>query len=235
MALKQSVSCQAGLSPTDVETIYQTLRTDIIRMRLRPGMRLSENELGLRFGTSRTPIREAIVRLVEDGLIEVRPQRGTYVARISLLAVQRARFVRSALELEIIRQAAKHGLPEAVLEEARRSIADQENASSDPELFTSADDMFHRTFANGIGYGDIWSVVENQKAQFDRIRFLSLPDVTPIDYLIEQHRKILSAVEARDPETAEKTLRAHLSIVVETAAALMRTNPDLILSDVDTP
>jgi DNA-binding GntR family transcriptional regulator len=232
MALKQSLPYYAGPTPTDVETIYQTLRTDIIRMRLRPGMRLSENELGLRFGTSRTPVREAIVRLVEDGLIEVRPQRGTYIARISLQAVQRARFVRSALELEIIREAAAYGVPEAVLEEAKRAIADQENAGLDPDLFTTADDLFHRTFANGIGYGDIWSVVENQKAQFDRIRFLSLPNVTPIDYLIDQHRKILSAVEARDPDKAGKTLRAHLSIVVETAVALMRTNPDLILSDV---
>ena len=128
MALKQNGSCHAGLIPPDVETIYQTLRTDIIRMRLRPGERLSEKELGLRFGTSRTPVREAIVRLVDDGLIEVRPQRGTYVARISLQAVQRARFVRSALELAIIREAAEHGVPEAALEEARRAIAGQENA-----------------------------------------------------------------------------------------------------------
>jgi DNA-binding GntR family transcriptional regulator len=231
MALKQSLPCRAGSNPTDVETIYQTIRTDIIRMRLQPGEQLSEKELGLRFGTSRTPVREAIVRLVEDGLIEVRPQRGTYVARISLQAVQRARFVRSALELAIIREAAEHGVPEAVLEKAKRAIADQENAGLNPELFTTADDMFHRTFANGIGYGDIWSVVENQKAQFDRIRFLSLPNVTPINHLIDQHRTILSAVEARDPDRAEKTLRAHLSLAVETAAALMRTNPDLILND----
>jgi GntR family transcriptional regulator, rspAB operon transcriptional repressor len=232
MPLKQNRPCDAAPTPTDVETIYQTIRTDIIRMRLRPGERLSEKELGLRFGTSRTPVREAIVRLVEDGLIEVRPQRGTYVARISLQAVQRARFVRSALELAIIREAAEHGVSEAVLEEAKRAIAGQENARLDPERFTTADDMFHRTFANGVGYGDIWSVVENQKAQFDRIRFLSIPKVTPVDHLIEQHRMILSAVEARDPDRAENTLREHLSIVVGTATALMRISPDLILNDV---
>jgi DNA-binding GntR family transcriptional regulator len=232
MPLKQNRPCDAAPTPTDVETIYQTIRTDIIRMRLRPGERLSEKELGLRFGTSRTPVREAIVRLVEDGLIEVRPQRGTYVARISLQAVQRARFVRSALELAIIREAAEHGVSEAVLEEAKRAIAGQENARSDPERFTTADDMFHRTFANGVGYGDIWSVVENQKAQFDRIRFLSIPNVTPVDHLIEQHRMILSAVEARDPDRAENTLREHLSIVVGTATALMQISPDLILNDV---
>jgi GntR family transcriptional regulator, rspAB operon transcriptional repressor len=231
MALKHNLPC-AGPTPTDVETIYQTIRTEIIRMRLRPGERLSEKELGLCFGASRTPVREAIVRLVEDGLIEVRPQRGTYVARISLQSVRRARFVRSALELAIIREAAERGVSEAVLEEARIAIADQENARLDPERFTTADDMFHRTFANGVGYGDIWSVVENQKAQFDRIRFLSLPNVTPIDHLIEQHRTILSAVEARDPDWAERTLREHLSIVVETAAVLMQTNPDFILGDI---
>jgi len=233
MAPKNVEAAHIRSMPPDAETIFQTLRTDIIRMRLRPGERLSENELGLRFGISRTPVRAAIVRLVDDGLIKVLPQRGTYVAPISLQAVRRARFVRNALELAIIREAAEHGLPEAAILEAKQAIHDQENAGSDPELFTEADDRFHRTFANGIGYGNIWSVVENEKAQFDRIRFLSLSHVTPIDCLIDQHRTILSAVEARDPDTAEQTLRAHLSIVVESAVALMQINPDLIVDDID--
>jgi GntR family transcriptional regulator, rspAB operon transcriptional repressor len=233
MAPKYTEAFRIGSMPPDTETIFQTLRTDIIRMRLRPGERLSENELGLRFGISRTPVRAAIVRLVDDGLLKVLPQRGTYVAPISLQAVRRARFVRSALELAIIREAAVHGLPEAALRQAKQAIRDQKNAGLDPELFTEADDRFHRTFADGIGYGNIWSVVENQKAQFDRIRFLSLSHVTPVDCLIDQHRTILSAVEARDPDTAEETLRVHLSIVVESAVALMRINPDLIVDDID--
>ena len=220
-----------GEAPVSAATIYETIRRDIVRMRLRPGERLSENELGLRFGTSRTPVREAIVRLVDDGLIEVWPQRGTFVSRISLRAIKRARFVRNALELGIIREAAEHGLPEVALKEAERAIAEQREAGNDPNRFTDADDKFHRTFANAIGYGDIWSIVESQKAEFDRIRFLSLPEVTPVDLLIRQHRAILKAVVARDAETAEKILRAHLSIVVETTVALMRTNPDLINDD----
>jgi DNA-binding GntR family transcriptional regulator len=117
--------------------------------------------------------------------------------------------------------------------EAELAIAEQQAAGNDPNRFTDADDKFHRTFANAIGYGDIWSIVESQKTQFDRIRFLSLPDVTPVDFLIVQHRAILDAVRAGDAEAAEKTLRAHLSIVVETTIALMRTNPDLINDDVD--
>jgi GntR family transcriptional regulator, rspAB operon transcriptional repressor len=140
--------------------------------------------------------------------------------------------VRNVLEVGIIREAAEQGLPASALREAERAIAEQREAGDDPNIFTDADDRFHRTFANAIGYGDIWSIVESQKAQFDRIRFLSLPEVTPVDLLIRQHRAILKAVAARDAATAEKVLRAHLSIVVETTQALMRTNPDLINDDV---
>jgi len=221
-----------GAAPLGAAAIYQTLRADIVHMRLMPGVRLSENELGLRFGTSRTPVREAVLRLVDEGLIEVRPQRGTFVSRISLQAVKRARFVRSALELAIIRQAAAQGVPDTAMAAAEQAIVDQRAAGNDPLLFKHADDAFHRVFADAIGFGDLWSVVESQKAQFDRIRLLSLPDVTPVDLLIGQHRAILDAVRARDPETAEDALSAHLSIVVETATALLRTHPDLIHDDV---
>jgi len=232
MRVKRTPTVPSGAAPAGAAAIYETIRTEIVQMRLMPGERLSENELGLRFGTSRTPVREAILRLVDDGLIEVRPQRGTFVSRISLKAVKRARFVRSALELAIIREAAEHGLPGAAIEEAERAIADQEAAGNDALRFKDADDHFHRVFADAIGFGDLWSVVESQKAQFDRIRLLSLPDVTPVALLIGQHRAILDAVRARDAVTAERSLSAHLSIVVETATALLRTHPDLFDDDV---
>jgi DNA-binding GntR family transcriptional regulator len=228
---KRSLPYGPGAMPAGAATIYETVRRDIVRMRLLPGERLSENELGLRFRTSRTPVREAIFRLVDEGLIEVWPQRGTFVSRISMKAVRRARFVRVALEVAIIREAAEQGLSGPAHEAAEGAIAGQRAAGNDPDLFTDADDRFHRVFADAIGYGDLWAVVENHKAQFDRIRLLSLPNVTPIDLLIGQHRAILDAVIARDPATAETSLRAHLSIVVETATALLRTRPELMNDD----
>ncbi|WP_460451400.1 GntR family transcriptional regulator [Alsobacter sp. SYSU BS001988] len=231
MERNKALLYRPGSGPAGAVTIYETVRSDIIRMRLRPGEQLSEKELGLRFMTSRTPVREAIVRLVDDGLIEVWPQRGTFVTRISLRAVKRARFVRSALELAIIREAATQGVSQDTVAVLERAIAEQEASEGDPGRFTDADDAFHRTFANTLGYGDLWSIVETQKAQFDRIRFLSLPNVTPLDLLIAQHRAILEAVKARDPDEAEATLRQHLSIVLDTAQGLLRTDPDLIIDD----
>ena len=80
-------------------SIYRVLRQDVVTLRLKPGMRLSENELAARFGTSRAPVREALIRLADEGLIDVRPQRGSFVSRISLAAMEQARLVREALEV----------------------------------------------------------------------------------------------------------------------------------------
>jgi len=215
-----------------VRSIHARIRDDIVTLRLRPGVRLSENELALRFGTSRAPVREALIRLVEEGLIEVLPQRGSFVSRISLAAMQRARFVREALEIAVIRRAAERGLSPAAQKKIMASLADQENAQSDPETFTLADDAFHRAFADDIGIAQIWPVLDREKSQFDRIRFLSLPVRTPVESLIAQHKGILEAVLNRDPESAEAAMRVHLSEVLKITEQLATEHPDLIVNDV---
>ena len=217
--------------PLSVASIHATIRQDIIVLRLRPGTRLSENELARRFGTSRTPIREALFRLVEEGLIEVWPQRGTFITHISLQAVRRARFVREAMEVAILRRSAGQGLSAEGLRNAERAIADQEAARDDPEWFTRADDAFHRAFADGIDVGNIWAVLEREKTQFDRLRFLSLPNVTPVSTLISQHKKILAAVRQGDVAAAENAAREHLSEVLKVSDTLAATHPALIVDD----
>jgi DNA-binding GntR family transcriptional regulator len=214
-----------------VRGIYGQIRQDIILLRLRPGTRLSENELALRFGTSRAPVREALIRLVEEGLIEVLPQRGSFVTRISLSAMRRARFVREALEVAVVRRAAERGLSSETMRQVVAAIADQESALSDPERFTLADDAFHRLIAENIGISQIWSVLEREKTQLDRIRFLSLPAITPVDVLIAQHRTILAAISDCDVEAADRAMRMHLSEVLKIAESLAAEHPDLITKD----
>jgi DNA-binding GntR family transcriptional regulator len=218
-------------APLSVASIHATIRQDIILLRLRPGTRVSENELARRFGTSRTPVREALLRLVEEGLIEVWPQRGTFITPISLQAVRRARFVREAMEVAILRRAAEQGLSAESREDVDRSIAEQEAARDEPERFTRADDAFHRAFADGIGVGNIWAVLEREKAQFDRLRFLSLPNVTPVSTLISQHKAMLVAVSRGDVAAAEHAAREHLSEVLKVSDTLAATHPELIIDD----
>lgn len=218
--------------PMTVTAIYEAMRSDIVVLNLKPGTRVSENELARRFGTSRTPVREALLRLVEEGLVEVWPQRGTFITRISLSAVRRARFVREAMEVAILRQAAESCLSPATLARLDEALADQEAARDDAARFTLADDAFHRAFADGIDVGNVWSVLEREKVQFDRLRFLSLPNVTPVDTLIAQHKAMLAAVKAGDVAQAERATREHLSEVLKVADTLAATHAELIVNDI---
>jgi GntR family transcriptional regulator, rspAB operon transcriptional repressor len=212
--------------------IYAALRHEIVTLRLKPGARLSENEIAARFGTSRAPAREALIRLTEEGLIEVRPQRGSFVTRISLAAMERARFVREALELSIVRHLTQHGITDAVVRDARAALKRQRAAADDAEDFTRADDDFHRALAEACEVPQLWSVIEREKAQFDRIRFLSLPRVTPVGTLIRQHEVILDAVLRRDAPAADAAMRVHMSEVLKISRKLAAANPDLIVDDV---
>lgn len=220
-----------GDRPT-MRSIYATLRQDIVTLQVKPGERLSENDLAVRFGTSRAPVREALIRLAEDGLIEVRPQRGSYVRPISLKAMHNARFVREALEIAIVRRASEIGLtPET---EARfvGLIESQIDAADDPARFTRLDDVFHRTLAEIADQDAVAAIIEREKVHFDRIRFLSLPHVTPVSVLIAQHRAVVEAIGARDPVAAEKTMRVHMAEVLKITRDLTDRFPDLIAADV---
>jgi GntR family transcriptional regulator, rspAB operon transcriptional repressor len=214
--------------PLSGRSIYATIRQDIVSLRLKPGTRLSENELAARFGTSRAPVREALIRLVDDGLIEVRPQRGSFVSKISLKAMAQARLVREALEVAIIRRAAERGMSAEAMAMCETALEGQRAARDEPERFTQFDDMFHRAFAVGAQLEGVWSIIEREKVQFDRVRILSLPAVTPVDVLLAQHRAILDAVLQGDPAAAEAALRLHLSEVLRIADDLAQRHPDLI-------
>ena len=225
------ISSRKGRDADPTRSIHGLLRQDIVALRLMPGEKLSENELALRFGTSRAPVREALIRLVDDGLIEVRPQRGSFVTRISLRAMERARLVREALEVAIIRRAAERGISAEVRTQLEAAIKGQAAARNDPEGFTELDDAFHRGFADSIGMDGVWAIIEREKAQFDRIRFLSLPAVTPVYVLIEQHKAILKAVLDRDAGAAEQAIRSHMSEVLQVADELAKRHPNLIVDD----
>jgi GntR family transcriptional regulator, rspAB operon transcriptional repressor len=219
---------QVGSAVESDSSIYATLRRDIAAMRLRPGTRLSENELAARFGTSRAPVREALIRLVEDGLIEVRPQRGSFVSPISLQAMEQGRLVREALEVAIVRRASEKKFPAEAIAKCEAAISQQVASKRDPERFTHYDDMFHRAFAEATALHGVWAIIEREKVQFDRLRILSLPAVTPVNLLIEQHRHILAAVTRGNADKAEKAIRAHLSEVLRIADGLAARHPELI-------
>ncbi|MBU9857238.1 GntR family transcriptional regulator [Rahnella bonaserana] len=209
------------------QQIYRTLRQDIVTCAIAPGAFLSEKEISTRFNVSRQPVREAFIKLAEAGLVQVLPQRGTYVMKISSKRVADGRFIREAVETAVVRRAAMvatdkdlallgHNLERQTL--AAKSLQTQE--------FLLLDDEFHRTIAQIIDCKLAWETVEHIKATMDRVRFLTLSKVSPPESLIAQHYAIFEGLKARDPDAAEKAIRIHLQEMISTITPIAEQNSD---------
>ena len=161
-------------------------------------------------------------------MVRVLPQRGTFVVKISAKAVTDARFVREAVECAIARRASE-GLGKAEIDDLRAIIADQRKAqrARDAEAFFVLDEAFHRGLANAAECAYAWKVIEEAKAQMDRVRFLSLPDATPVDRLIVQHQAILDAIAAGRGAAAEQAMKDHLREILKSLPRLARAFPEM--------
>ncbi len=208
--------------------VYRKLREAIVSLQLLPGNSLSEAEVAKQMGTSRQPVREAFIKLQEIGLVEILPQRGTFVVKISARDVENARFIREAVEVAIARKACTLA-GESDIALLQRLIDDQSRAAEadDQEWFLKLDDAFHQTIAQSADclYG--WRIIEDLKAQMDRVRFLSLPTATPIPKLIDQHRAIAEAIRRKDAERAEKAVRKHMAEILVSLPKLAAKHAEL--------
>ncbi|CUA98028.1 DNA-binding transcriptional regulator, GntR family [Pannonibacter indicus] len=208
------------------QLVHRDLRQRIIRGELAPGTLLSEAEMARSFGSSRQPVREAFIKLAEEGLVEVRPQRGTLVRKISIKRVMDIRFVREAIEANVVHLLASEPEP-AIIADLRAQIAHQREAAADAQdVFMALDETFHHTMARVIGKTYAWDVVESVKAQMDRVRYLSFADF-PVPRLIAQHEAIVDAIEARNPQAAEEAMRIHLREILKDLPNIAAARPEL--------
>jgi DNA-binding GntR family transcriptional regulator len=194
---------------------------------LEPGRQISENELAARLGVSRTPIREALQRLREERLVAVVPQYGTFVTHISESAVSDAQFVREALECAAIRGTALRARDQdlAALEGIiRRQDAARE--ANDSDSFYVLDDELHQLLCDLSGHDIAWSLSQRAKGHLNRIRRLSMPEPGYMMEMIGEHRAVVAAVAAHDPDEAEQALRHHLRMVLSTLPAIREQHPD---------
>ncbi|MDR2113405.1 MAG: GntR family transcriptional regulator [Candidatus Accumulibacter sp.] len=207
--------------------VYRQLRSAIIRGEISPGEGLSESEIARQYSTSRQPVREAFIKLAEERLVNIQPQRGTFVVKISVAEVLDARFVREALEVAITRQAATSAPLSAIKE--LRDLVDRQEAlmPGHNEEFLALDEEFHRTLALSVGHAHAWRVIEGIKAQMDRVRYLSLDDATPIHLLIEQHKHIVEGIEAGDPTVASAAMRNHVREITMSLPNIANRFPEL--------
>ena len=191
--------------------VFERLRDMIVSLLLPPGSALSRAALAAQFGVSSTPIRDALMRLEEEGLVDVFPQHATVVSRIDVRLAHQAHFLRQALELEIVRLLA--GRDEALGAELTRTIARQQQfaKAGDFEQFMAADNDFHALLYAAADKQDLWALVRSRSGHIDRLRRLHLPSPGKAQDIVRHHRLITRAIGAGEPDEAQRHLRIHLS------------------------
>jgi DNA-binding GntR family transcriptional regulator len=222
-----------GLAPIDrpggqrrtSDRVLDELTNEIRTLRLHPGQVLSESELSRQLGVSRTPVREALARLVDMGLVMVVPQVGTRVELIRLSEVEQARFMREHLEVAAFESAAQ--LPEVDTSLARRFLDEQRAAAASGDLarFFAADEMMHEQIFVMCGYGGVWQAVRRVKLQLDRLRMLSETDPATLTELLNDHELVIAALEARDLTAGRWHVRTHARRAIEKTPVLRAQYP----------
>lgn len=201
------------------------LRSRIIRNDLPPSSSVSESGLAKNYNVSRQPVREALITLVNEGLVEIRPQRGTFVKRIDLESVLNGRFVREAVEADIVRIVAKSP-DKSLITDLRKQISEQRKCKKESSShFIELDEKFHHTLADAAGMHKVWDFLEATKAQMDRVRFLTFNEF-PTKTLIEQHQNIVDCIDDATPEPAQHAMRNHLREILRVLPEVLERYPE---------
>lgn len=210
------------------DVVHDLLRRRIIELELAPGEPLSESDLAARLGVSRTPVRESLILLADEGLVEVVPQVGTFVARIRESDAAAAQFVREALERAAL-TAGGAGIAEERLGALRENLAAQAAAADvdDHDTFFRLDDAFHATLMGATGHDAAWPIVAQAKGHLDRARRLSLSLTQRLRLLTDQHGSIVERLGARDVAGADRALRDHLRLVFRDIATIKSEHPEM--------
>ncbi|MDR2452596.1 MAG: GntR family transcriptional regulator [Candidatus Accumulibacter sp.] len=206
--------------------LHRILRAAIIRGELTPGQAISEIEMSRKFNVSRQPVREAFIKLGEEHLIEILPQRGTYVRRISVREVFEARHLREIIEVSIVREVTERKTPE-LIETLRAIVAEQRKIQHGDNLsYLRLDDEFHRALALHAGREYLWRVTEGIKAQMSRVRFLTFDLATPMQQLTDEHTRIVEAIEAGESDQAVLCMEGHLRTLLQSLPLVAERYPE---------
>lgn len=195
--------------------MFDVLKREILALELKPGQAISENEICARFDVSRTPVREALRRLQEQGFVNTVPYSGTYVTLLNLDDIRQMIYMRVAVELMIMGDFMEVATP-LLYEEIRHQIRLQEllieEPDFEPDQFYRMDAQMHALWFEAVGKSKLWDFIQAQQLHYTRFRMLDFVTETDFTRIIREHKTLLEMLEKKDKEGLEKALKAHLYI-----------------------
>jgi DNA-binding GntR family transcriptional regulator len=206
--------------------VFERLREQILSLQMAPGTVLSRAELASQFGLSQTPIRDALIKLGEEGLVDIFPQHATVVSRIDVASAQQAQFLRRSIESEVVRTLAAEA-DEGLIARLRAQVDVQAAlmGSTAYQEFIAADRAFHQLMYEAAGVPDLYELVRRRSGHLDRLRMLNLPTVGKQRAILRDHRRIVEAIAKGDAQAAQDSLREHLSGTLSQIEDIRRAHP----------
>jgi GntR family transcriptional regulator, rspAB operon transcriptional repressor len=233
-ALAQIAPLKLDRTRQSAPQVFEALRELIVSVQLEPGTVLQRADLAEHFGISQTPVRDALLRLGAEQLVDIFPQHATVVSRIDLSAALQAHFLRRSIELEILHTLCE--LPDAphreLVQRLRASLAIQHAALEPlnvPEL-ARADQAFHQQMYEAAHVGPLWNLVRRQSGHVDRLRRLNLPDKGKPQAIVRDHQALVEAIDRKDATAAEAALRRHLAGTLAFVDGIKSRFPDWIVA-----
>jgi DNA-binding GntR family transcriptional regulator len=219
---------QKVVSVTRKDQVYTILRQAIISSELAPGEAIRKEIVAEQLGVSRTPVSDAINRLADEGLVEIYPQTGTFVARLWLDKIETAQFVRAAIETAAIRRAAERSTPET-LASLHQNLDYQRRAAEkqDFEQFYELDEALHDLICDGAGLTGLRELASRERSQIDRVRRLILHYETRMIETLAEHEAIIKAIAEKDPDRAAQVMASHIAQMGKMLLHLREKRPEL--------
>ncbi|MTV41040.1 GntR family transcriptional regulator [Duganella radicis] len=217
-------------SQSAAQQIYHYLRSAIVRLTFKPGMSLDRAQLASYFGVSVTPVRDALLKLRDDELVDIFPQHGTRVRAVDLESARNVHFLRLSLELEIARMLA--GRRDAALVQALRDLVGRQRAClecDDMDAFAQADQGFHERMYIAAGAEQLWRLMRGKSGNMDRLRRLHLLVNGKAESVLDDHAAIVAAIAAGSPDLAETAVREHLGDSLSQLMSLRERYPDYLV------
>jgi GntR family transcriptional regulator, rspAB operon transcriptional repressor len=214
------------------EEVHQRLRDAILDVRLLPGQLLPEYEIVEVLQVSRTPIREALQRLANEGLIHVVPQVGTFVARMDLARIREALFMREAIECTALERVPAK-LDTAQIQSLQRNVADHRRAVRGDDLapIFAADDAFHRMLLELAGIPGVWRYVRQAREMHRRVRALSRAEYDSARRSVGQHASVVAALAAGRTSAAIELLHEHIRMNAALAENMACKHPEYFVAE----
>lgn len=215
---------------TGKEYAYRVLKDNIMCLELKPGDMLSESDLAEKLHVSRTPIREVIMKLKAEHLIEVKPQAGTYVSHIDWKVIEEAVFMRYTLEKEVLKEACINFPEDKLMDMEKCLFAQSLIANKEDNLleFHNLDKEFHKLLFEGVGKINVWEAINTISTHYNRMRLLAEMN-NDKKFIVEQHTCYLDIIKNRNINIIDDIALSHIKEPVSKWKKIIEENEEISL------